>query len=83
MILDTSTTARRRVRPRTAAFLGAALTTVLAAGPAAAATAAPPQVLTMKDGTVTGAAYNGTQSQSFILVGQKDGSIGIRAFYTS
>ncbi|MEU7003672.1 hypothetical protein [Nonomuraea sp. NPDC046570] len=26
MILDTSTTARRRVRPRTAAFLGAAYT---------------------------------------------------------
>ncbi|MHB6909077.1 Ig-like domain-containing protein [Streptomyces sp. DB-54] len=49
---------------------------------APAAQAATPTVLTMNGSTVTGAAYAGTQAQSFNLVKQGDGSWGIRNTYS-
>ncbi|MFJ9691539.1 Ig-like domain-containing protein [Kitasatospora sp. NPDC101183] len=67
-----------RARTATALICSAIVGVGVTAAPAQASTA---NVLTMNGSTVSGLTYNGTQPQSFALVGQADGSWGIRSFY--
>ncbi|MFJ4188330.1 Ig-like domain-containing protein [Kitasatospora sp. NPDC089509] len=67
-----------RVRTATALICSAIVGVGSTAGPAQASTA---NVLTMNGSSVSGQAYAGTQPQSLALVGQADGSWGIRSFY--
>ncbi|MFG2908562.1 Ig-like domain-containing protein [Kitasatospora sp. NPDC048286] len=72
------TTLIGRTRATAALLCSAVIGIAVPLSPAAASTAT---VLTMNGSSVTGAAYAGTQPQSFSIVKQADGSFGIRSFY--
>ncbi|MFE7529403.1 Ig-like domain-containing protein [Kitasatospora sp. NPDC057542] len=69
------------MRARTALALTGTAVALAAVLPGPSAEASTATVLTMNGSSVTGAAYNGTQPQSFRFVKQSDGSFGIRSFY--